>query len=73
MLGPFIPFASPTELYWTKNISGSMKTAISPDGNQRSTTTTFAKGRAITKGFKNVLKLFHHEHVGVVVRLNDEL
>jgi cell division cycle 14 len=73
LLGPFIPFASPIEGYWVNSLKASTKTVVSPSGVQRTTTTTFAKGKTVTKGFKNVLRLFYKTQVGVVVRLNEEL
>ncbi|KIR94912.1 cell division cycle 14 [Cryptococcus deuterogattii CBS 10090] len=65
ILGPFIPFASPTESSW---IEGALQSASSEH-----IVHTPAKSKAISHQLHCVLDVFQREDVGLVARLNDEL
>ncbi|WWC67309.1 uncharacterized protein I206_101217 [Kwoniella pini CBS 10737] len=73
ILGPFIPFASPLEERWLKAIRSSTRTVSTPRGTTRTTVQTVEKGRITSNAMKCVMEVFEKEHVGLVVRLNDEL
>ena len=72
VLGPFIPFASPSETEWIP-ASVATQTVASPSGFSKTTTTRISRAKVIPHGFKCVLDICQTENVGLVVRLNDEL
>ncbi|KAL0253859.1 hypothetical protein I308_101237 [Cryptococcus tetragattii IND107] len=65
ILGPFIPFASPTESSW---IEGALQSA-----SNEHIVHTPVKSKAISHQLHCVLDIFQRENVGLVARLNDEL
>ncbi|OWZ57057.1 cell division cycle 14 [Cryptococcus neoformans c8] len=65
ILGPFIPFASPTENSWIEGVLQSP-----PNGRILHTP---VKSRTISHQLRCVLDIFERENVGLVARLNDEL
>lgn len=71
MLGPFIPFASPTDQLWVAKL----KARKDPSAvNLEAVKVIRESGPKFPDhSFKCVRKVFKHEGVGVVVRLNDEL